>query len=528
MKKMKKIALPFILSMLSTTCTTIDLLPEDRIDLDVFYSSPAEAESGLIGVYTQVFGSIYVDLLTVNNRSSGDVTAPVDGVQADVLLYRPFMGVANNGGGDGIWSSSYKAMAYINLLVEKTPLMDSTVFARIPGEKFTRRASIVAEARFMRAFLYYHLVQYFGDVPLILSFPKTSDPEANKVPRTPATKVWEAIMSDLAFAQEFLPWNHNYLADDGGSQLIQSKGRATRAAAKMLLSRIHLMNQEWQQALDQCNEVINESGLTLAQRWITIFDAEVAQNSTESILEIQTVRNEFNNTGGYAWFHQDGRPRRGATMEAFDAFEGTQEQPLDVRKVFSMAQNLEEPSDIYILKYRNGFPWWDPVEPFNFVLFRLTEAYLMKAEALNELSGGSSEALQIINAIRNRSQDLDYRDGPIPGVSPFRQSDNSTKEALRNTIREERRRELMFEGLRWFDLLRYDSYDQGNRALQASYLSEHFQYTDAKGKTVYSRSCPTGEDCTTVPASDPGKILFPIPIGEIFQNSLLEQNSAYQ
>jgi hypothetical protein len=171
MKKMKKIALPFILSMLSTTCTTIDLLPEDRIDLDVFYSSPAEAESGLIGVYTQVFGSIYVDLLTVNNRSSGDVTAPVDGVQADVLLYRPFMGVANNGGGDGIWSSSYKAMAYINLLVEKTPLMDSTVFARIPGEKFTRRASIVAEARFMRAFLYYHLVQYFGDVPLILSFP---------------------------------------------------------------------------------------------------------------------------------------------------------------------------------------------------------------------------------------------------------------------------------------------------------------------------------------------------------------------
>lgn len=523
----KSFLLLVVCACFATTCNIIEPLPEDRIDLDVFYTNPAEAESGLIGVYVQVFQDLYVDFLNVNNRASGDITAPVDGPRADVLIYRPALAANNNGGADPIWDRAYKALAYANLLIERVPLMDSTLFVEIPDETFTRRASVVAEARFMRAFIYYHLVQYFGDVPLILKFPETSDPEANVVARTPSSEVWSAIINDLAFAQKYLPWNHNYLADDGGSQIIQSKGRATRSAAKILRSRIHLINQEWQQAVALSDEVINESGLTLAQRWITIFDAEVAQNSTESILEIQTVRNEFNNTGGYAWFHQDGRPRRGASQEAFAMFEGTQENPVDVRKAFSLAQNVDLETDIYILKYRNGFPWWDPTEPFNFVLFRLTEAYLIKAEALNELTGGNSEALQIINLIRSRSQDLNYREGPISGVNPFRQAVNSTQETLRKSIRDERRREMMFEGLRWFDLLRYDSYDGGNRALTESFLAEHFSYVDANQRTVLAKTCPAGEECITIPASDPGKVLLPIPLGEIFRNNLLVQNPAY-
>jgi starch-binding outer membrane protein, SusD/RagB family len=522
----KKYVLMIVLSALAITCNIIEPLPEDRIDLDAFYSTSAEAESGLTGVYVQVFQELYVDFLNVNNRSSGDVTAPQDGDKADVLIYRPSLGPGNSGGGDAIWGRAYKALAYINLLVEEVPSMDSIQFLQIPDETFTRRASVVAEARFMRAFIYYHLVQFFGDVPLVLSFPTTSDPDANKIARTPSNEVWLAIIKDLEFAQKYLPWNHNYLVDGDDSQVIQSKGRATRSAAKMLRARIHLLNQEWQQAIDRSNEVINESGLTLATVWTSIFD-ESAQNSTESILEIQTEPNEFNNTGGYAWFHQDGRPRRGATKEAFDLFEGTQEDPKDVRKAFSLSQNIEEPGDIYISKYQNRFPWWETTAPFNFVIFRLTEAYLMKAEALNELNGGSNEALQLINIIRGRSQDLNYRDGAITGVDPLQQVNNSTKELLRASIRDERRRELMFEGHRWFDLLRYDSYDQGTRAVTESFLSQHFEYKNSEGITITSKSCPSGNQCTVVPASHPGKVLFPIPQDEIFRNNLLLQNGAY-
>jgi starch-binding outer membrane protein, SusD/RagB family len=528
--KMKKtrIVLISMMTFVLSTCNVIDPLPEDRIDLDVFYSNAAEAESGLIGVYVQVFQDLYVDFLNVSNRASGDLTAPVEGVQSDVLLYRPGMTAGADGGAGAIWDRSYKAIAYINLLVEKVPQMDSASFEKIPAEDFTRRASIIAEARFMRAFVYYYLVQYFGDVPLITKFPTNSDPNENKVPRANADEVWTLVKSDLEFAEKYLPWNHNYLVDDGASQVIQSKGRATRGAAKLLLARIQLLNQDWAAAANQAVEIINDGGFTLAQRWITIFDAEVAQNSTESILEIQTKRNEFNNTGGYAWFHQDGRPRRGATLEAFNSFDGTQEEPVDVRKVFSLAQNVDNPTDIYVLKYRNGFPWWDPTEPFNFVLFRLTEAYLIYAEALNELSGGSTEALRIVNQIRARSQDLDYRDGPLSGINPLKQSDYSTKELLREAIRDERRRELMFEGLRWFDLLRYDTYDNGNRALNESFLAEHFKYNDSNGRAIYSKVCPPGVTCEPVAASNPGKKLLPIPQAEILRNDLLIQNEAYR
>jgi starch-binding outer membrane protein, SusD/RagB family len=522
----KKTILLTLLTVLATTCNVIEPVPEDRIDLEVFYSTAAEAESGLIGVYTQVFQELYVDFLNVNNRSSGDITAPTNGAKTDVLIYRPGLSEANDGGSSAIWDRSYKALAYINLLVEKVPSMDSVQFAKIPEESFTRRASVVAEARFMRAFIYYHLVQFFGDVPLIFTFPLSSEPEDNKVARTPASDVWKAIKSDLAYAQKYLPWNHNYLVADGGSQIIQTKGRATRASAKMLLARINLLDQEWQEAIDQTNQVINESGINLSSTWTSIFDPTI-QNSNESILEIQTEANGFNNTGGYAWFHQDGRPRRGATQEAFDLFEGTQENPKDVRKVVSMSQSIQQPDDIYISKYQNIFPWWDTKAPFNFILFRLTEAYLIKAEALNELNGGSNEALQLINIIRGRSQDLSFRGGAITGVNPLQQANNSTKELLQASIRDERRRELMFEGHRWFDLLRYDSYDGGIRAVKESFLSQHFEYKNSAGITISSKICPNGKQCTNIPVSHPGKVLLPIPQGEILRNNLLIQNEAY-
>lgn len=499
--KFKKSTIAFLLLLSLTTCNVIDIAPNDRIDLDKFYSSASDAESGLIGAYLNTFNGPAVNFIFYNNRSSDDLTAPIDGRQSDNLMYRPNLN-ENNGDAGGLWNDCYRSIAYLNLLIERVPAINEKSFAKPATGKENRKYQILGEAKFLRAYIYSNLVQFFGDVPLITKFPVNSDPEQLKVARTSKLQVMDTVMSDLAYADRYLPWEHKDLATLPEDIVIQSKGRATKAAAKLLIARIHLKNKEWQKAIDACEEIIASGQFRLTTRWTKIFSSSDvdAQNSTESILEIQTKRGtgEFNNTGGYSWFHQDGAPRRGATLEAFNLFEGDKTTKKDVRKESTLSQVSNAPNQIYALKYANSYPWWDPANPFNFVPMRLTECYLIMAEALNEISYPNIDALNYINAIRGRARDSDYIGGATLGIEPYSLTTYNTQAKLRQGIREERRRELMFEGQRWFDLLRYDEMDGTTKALEA------------------------------VGLTSPEKTLFPIPQDEIVRNApLLKQNPGY-
>jgi starch-binding outer membrane protein, SusD/RagB family len=503
MKKNKLIGSILTLILVSSlyTCNVIDVAPNDRIDLDKFYTSSSDAESGLIGAYINVFNGPAVNYIFYNNRSSDDLTAPLDGRPSDPLMHRPNLN-ENSGDAAGLWNESYRALATLNLLIERVSKLNEAGFARPRAGEENRKFQIIGEAKFLRAYTYYHLTQFFGDVPLITKFPTTSDPEKLKAARTPKAQVMDTVMSDLAYAEQYLPWQHDNLATIAEDQVIQSKGRATKAAAKLQLARIYLKNREWQKAIDKCREIVASGEFSLVSQWTTIFASSnlTAQNSSESILEIQTKRGagEFNNTGGYSWFHQDGAPRRGATLEAFNLFEGDNTTRRDVRKEFTMSQVSTSPNQIYALKYANSFPWWDPANPFNFIPMRLTECYLIMAEALNEISYPNSEALTYINMIRDRARDSNFINGATTGISPYTFSVFDTQAKFRQGIREERRRELMFEGQRWFDLLRYDEMDGTTEAQEA------------------------------VGLTSPEKTLFPIPQDEIVRNSpLLIQNPGY-
>ncbi len=498
---MKKSVFALILLFSLSTCNVIDLAPNDRIDLDKFYSSASDAESGLIGAYINTFSGPAVNFIFYNNRSSDDLTAPIDGRQSDNLMFRPNL-IENNGDAGGLWSDCYRSIAYLNLLIERVPAINEKSFAKTVMGKENRKYQILGEAKFLRAYIYYNLTQFFGDVPLITKFPTSSDPEKNKAARTFKAQVMDTVMNDLAYADKYLPWEHEDLATVADDIVIQSKGRATKAAAKLLMARIYLKNRDWQKAIDKCKEILASGQFTLTTRWTRIFSSsnEDAQNSSESILEIQTKKGagEFNNTGGYSWFHQDGAPRRGATLDAFNLFEGDKNTKKDVRKESTLSQVSNAPTQIYALKYANSYPWWDPSNPFNFIPMRLTECYLILAEALNEISYPNTDALNYINIIRNRARDANYIGGSTAGIAPYSLTTFNTQLKFRQGIRDERRRELMFEGQRWFDLLRYDEMDGTTKAQEA------------------------------VGLTSPEKILFPIPQDEIVRNApLLIQNPGY-
>lgn len=506
-KKLRFYLLAAMLISASACENVLDVEPEDRVDLDVLYETPNDAEAGLVGVYFDVFRQFLQNMMFNASLSGGEYYDAQRGRANRPVGFRPVLRIDNDGGVSTDWRIAYEAIQRANLLIEKVEEIPDALFDTGTLPDNTRKEEIIGEARFLRAYLYYLLVLNWGDVPLVTSFPTTSDPGANNIPRTPTDEVWAQINDDLLFAEANLPWNHNnieeFTADENQGALRNSKGRATRGAAKMMLAKIHLMNQEWQQAAEKANEVINSEEFELVDRWTDIFYNLGGQNTVESIWEVQTERGAFNNTGGY-FFRTESSSRTSATFKAFSLFEGDASDPKDVRQGYSMSPRSDDPENfITALKFYNRGGGFGTPDPFNFVLLRLGEAYLIRAEALNEIQYGGQEALDKINALRARAEQ-DFDGVTYSGIEPADYSQYPDQESFRQFIRDERWRELMFEGHQWYDLLRYDSYDNGERAVSSVFL-----------------------DDPSIPGADPRKILLPIPDREIRVNPLLEQNPGY-
>jgi hypothetical protein len=508
---MRSLPLLFLLILAVGSCDdALDLVPRDRVDLDILYETPSDAEAGLVGAYQPMVRVLMQDLMLNLSLSAYEFYDARRGLANRPVGYRPALRIGNDGGSGNIWVQGYIAISRVNLLLERVPDIADGLFAQAYPDNPDRKAEILAEAKFIRAYTYYNLVLLYGDVPLLLEFPASSDPAENQVPRTPAEQVWDQIRADLTDAAADLPWNHleRIVYDVAGNPLdpiINSKGRATRGTALLLLSRLHLRFQEWQAAADRSLEVIeNDGSVELAEDWTRIFSNSLVDNesqlSPESLWELPTFRDGFNNVGGY-FFRVQSPTIVSATPAAYNFFEG---DSLDLRQGFSMTPSQDQP-DLYIRaeKFTNRDGGYGTPDPFNFIVFRLGEAYLIRAEALNELGYPNAEAFERVNTIRARTAGT-FNQVDYPGVVPFTPDSLTTQEALRQGIRDERWRELMFEGVRFYDLLRYDGYDGGARALVPVFL-----------------------DDPSVEGADPGKILLPIPDRDIRLNPALTQNPAY-
>ena len=160
----------------------------------------------------------------------------------------------------------------------------------------------------------------------------------------------------------------------------------------------------------------------------------------------------------------------------------------------------------------------------NWIIYRISDVLLMKAEALALRNGNADldEAFDLVAAIYNRSQTFFYdEDGFMdgvgePGVDAIKEPSGADNMLL--LVLEERQRELAFEGKRWFDLVRYALYTSTDgttselfaktKMVDNKYASNHEQYK-AKMGTVSS-------------------LFFPIAEREMNTNPLLKQNEAYK
>ncbi len=449
-----------------------------------FYKNSNDAESGLLGCYNKTLSwDVYGKILFYSDISSDDIEWFTNGGDLENLEKRTLLN-SNNGEAGSLWAGCYNALANINLLLEKVQ--------GIPEDKFlptTRKKEILAEAHGLRAYIYWNMLQFWGGVPLILTFPTSTDREANQVPRNSAAEVLAQIKSDLETADADLPVKFYNPLLQPDQNLINAKGRFTKCAAKALQLRILMEEKNWTAAVAKAQEVTATGEYIINPKFVPIFRSnDGGQNTKESIWESQSVEQpgQFDNTGVLKYFYT-GPPKLGATQSVYDLY-GPSDN-VDVRKEQSMYRQTN-PVFIYAQKYKN---YYSNEPNDNYILFRYAEVLLNKAEALNETAYPNNEALEIVNSFRARAKDETFRFGATTGISAKTFADVPTQAAMRQLIYDEKRREMTQEGIRWFDMLRRD------KAAAAA----------------------------AVGIADEDKLLFPIPQGDRDRNPKLEQNPGY-
>lgn len=428
MKKISRyIASLSILSLLMPSCKKFVEIdpPRTTVSTEVLFIDSASASSALLGIYSKIgqgssiFGilpNIFTGYATFYGGMSSDEL--VNFTTNDVAIQQNTL-TQDNGSVSSMWTQAYSYIYQANVCIEG--LQASTTIPDRVKSKF------IAEARFLRAYFYFYLVNFFGDVPYVTSGDWT---QTFGTGRTPGATVYNNMVQDLLIAQDQLP----------DAYPTAGRIRPVKMAATALLARIYLYRGEWIKARDAANTVITSGkyGATLP----ALNDAFLI-GSTEAIWQMQTVLTTLNTFEGAQFVPAGPTSKSTYFMNPLlvSAFE-----PGDQRRTsWVIATRVPDvlPGDTitrycpYKYKLRSATT---PVKEY-LVMLRLGEQYLIRAEARMN-SGDVPGAVRDLNVIRARA-----------GLGALDES--MTPDQCKIAVEQERRIELFAEwGHRWFDLKR--------------------------------------------------------------------------
>jgi starch-binding outer membrane protein, SusD/RagB family len=478
-----------LLIILTTSCE--DFLEEHTksfINPNDFYTTQSDCESGLFGIYEALhLPGLYHQHALMAHVMHSEYTWPWSLEQESGYNIRPDFWLYL------LWDNNYELIKRANILIEnlegKTVNFDEDIQMRY-----------LSEAKFLRVLSYMHLVQWYGDVPLIT----TSFVEDYLVEKNPSSEVWDFIEQQLIEAIPYLPHKSSY----SGSDI----SRANKEAAKMALAKAYMVRQKWSEAKALVDEIIAsgeyELEIDIMDNWRTS-----NEHGIESIFEIDFASGLSPRQGQNAsilcgpsnLIHpitgnivSGGWTGIAVTHVFYNTFDD-----LDTRKYecfFDTAMHSGPVGRFYCSKYfdptvMNSFAAWQG--PVNFVVYRYADVLLMKAEIENELNiGPNADAYQAIDEVRERSN--------APLIDR-----NLTYDEFLEEVFDERARELFFEGHRFFDLKR-----RGYEFLKNRVEPARLNLFDYVG---YSGNWSIEEH----------ELVLPIPQYEIDANPNLIQNSGY-
>ena len=589
---MKKYLSIILGTLLMGSCMDMELLPNDKTVDEDFWQSKSDVALMVNGAYKQFASSNVQQRLIVWGGFRSDELLLNTGVPANDGTYIALSQIqevnieTTNTFSD--WSSLYTVINYCNIVMAKAGAVMDIDPAYTEGDYLTDRSQMLA----LRALCYFYLVRAFRDVPYTTTAYMTSSQDM-VISQLPPTEVLERCINDLKEAEQ------NALS----SQMTGWKrvGWITKDAIQSILADIYLWrgsvlhsDADYQACVDYCDKVIASKKsqqevtdgtvqkldypLTLGGR--AFIDLYVTQNSEESIFEVQYNSNEGSSNEAiakmYYEYKKDGKSpylqaslnfgsiKNSSAGNATDAIYINQYDARYWNNCIGVGSGTATSFDIYKytntdtkIIYNGGTPPTKgntnrPNRTFdrydqNFIIYRLADIMLMKAEALvakvNNQSATTSdgttegdnnvsvtntealtEALELVNQVYKRSLDETQWSASLYNSSYAQ--DGAKMEGL---VLQERLRELCFEGKRWFDLLRYNYRHQDvpcNYATmladQGSYMKNYQEFLDIVGRKYDNGSARTNK------MKEEPRLYLPVPHSDIITcKPWLRQNPMY-
>ena len=363
--------------------------------------------ANLYGRTIPLFGDLFADNVYISSTNSNRY---LDFFQVNMVV--------TNTNAQGIWQSAYATILDANNVINSA-LTGSADIDQLRGEALT-----------IRALMYFELVKFFAQpytvnpnspgVPIVLTYDPFVKPGRNTV-----SEVYAQIKKDFEAAIPLLTKQ-------------KSSGYITKYAAKALLARMYQFKGDWANALATAEDVIKNSGYSLLglNQVLTYWGANTPRtDKLETLFEVvfDLVGNLGNNSLAYFYDQNGGYGDALASESLYRAYSAT-----DVRRSLILTSSPTRGNVKVVNKYPNSSqPDKDEVK-----VIRLSEVYLIAAEAAYQ-TNNETLAKTYLNAVATR------RDPNFAGYT-------STGTQLLSDILLERRKELAFEGHRYWDLARYN------------------------------------------------------------------------
>jgi len=502
-----------IFSIGITSCNKdfLDLNPKDKATSETFFKTEAQFQEALTASYYYLRDLYFYDYVLGEMRSDNTHYDYYSQDRGNSALYREqvadFTDDAINIHTNTLWIAAYKGISKANVVINRIKDVEIADAAK---------NTITGEAKFLRAFYYYKLVRYYGDVPLYLQ--EVGDTDQAFALRTASTEVYNSIIEDTKDAIQKLPTSTTF----------PQSGRASKGAALILLADVYMTQKKYAEA-EPLLKQLTQMNYGLQPNYADVY-ALGNKNGKESIFEVQykqgpdgqqnpllyhfipKVSNSTNITGvntntitsgGFNTPTSDLISSYEPNDTRLDASIAIAEGTLvagtfNPERIKSSVNYVAPEGKIgkpFIKKYLHAHTVANNTDD-NWPVYRYAEVLLFMAECLNE-QGKSSEALPFLNLVRVRAG--------LP------QSNQNNPVLLRGVIDHERRIELAFENKRWLDLVR-----SGN-AIKV--MNAYGAALKASGQHAYLT--PNSYMVTSK------HLLFPIPNRERIINTLLTQNPGY-
>ena len=524
---------------LSSCSDFLDIEPRNLVILEQFWNEKTDVDNTVAGCYEglestanitrmMAWGEFRSDNISIGEKAESDDYHMYKFLQANID--------PNNVYTD--WSSFYSVINRCNTVIFYAPQVQQ----KDPSFSESDLRATIAEVSAIRDLCYFYLIRSFKNVPYITTA-YTDDNQPMAIPASPFEEVLDSLINDLervkGDAVRRYPTN-------GDKQYYQTS-RITRDAIYAMLCEMYLWKQDYQKCIDYADLIIKSKqdkakedegtlysnmdkyfdGYPLIANWTSqtgyfgaASDAIFASgNSDESIFELYFSKTNANMSSngavnayyGYldgSWYYRVSPSQYLVTdvsnslyklfRNQYDAryYESIYSSNIIGKYTASITPVIETtstkvntlPSTLYA-KDKNRANW---------IIYRLTDIMLMKAEALVQLAAGNDdeklqEAFKLVQVVNKRSILKDKDRIAAADMLSFPTEDAKTK--MEEMVMQERQRELLFEGKRWFDLVRRSMRDGNNE-----YLSRQISNKGLMNAAIVTSNFETTFDAIFLPA----------------------------